>query len=334
MSNTEAMNDLCARDEGYRGIHAAVLGASGFIGRWVARSLCARGARIYLIVRDRVSAERIFAEYSVAGEIIELDLQQEEAVRGLYQKIKPSITFNLAGYGVDQAERDEGTAYHINARLPQTLCEVLAEKRDRNWSGQDIVHVGSALEYGEIGGNLSEDSAVNPTTLYGKSKLRGTELMARYCRKYSIKGVTARLFTVYGPGEHKGRLLPSLLETARTGNPLPMTDGTQKRDFTYVEDVAEGLLRLGLAKLKSGEVMNLATGRLTSVRDFAEISSEALRIPKDRFAFGAIPTRAEEMQHAEVAINRLRESLAWRPSTGIAEGIRRTGEFERALLRT
>src|SRR5690349_17237158 len=107
MSNTKAMNDLWARDESYRGIRAAVFGASGFIGRWVARSLCARGAQVYLIVRDRVSAERIFAEYSVAGEIIELDLQQEEAVRGLYEKIKPSITFNLAGYGVDQAERDE-----------------------------------------------------------------------------------------------------------------------------------------------------------------------------------------------------------------------------------
>jgi nucleoside-diphosphate-sugar epimerase len=325
------MNSHHARDDGYRGVHAVVLGASGFIGRWVAKGLCARGARVYLVVRDRVSAERIFAEYSIAGEIIELDLGVEEAVRSLYEKISPSITFNLAGYGVDQAERDEETAYRVNARLPRTLCEVLAEKRDRNWPGQDIVHVGSALEYGEIGGNLSEDSAVNPTTLYGKSKLRGTELMVRYCREYSIKGITARLFTVYGPGEHRGRLLPSLLKTARTGDPLPMTDGTQKRDFTYVEDVAEGLLRLGLAKLKSGSIVNLATGRLTSVRNFAEISSEALRIPKDKFVFGAIPTRAEEMQHVEVAINRLREILAWAPSTGIAEGIRRTAAFERVF---
>jgi len=327
------MNNHHARDNGYRGVRTVVLGASGFIGRWAAKGLCARGARVYLVVRDRVSAERVFADYSIAGEIIELDLGVEEAVRGLYEKVSPSVTFNLAGYGVDQAERDEEAAYRINARLPQILCEVLAEKRDRNWPGQDIVHVGSALEYGEVGGNLSEDSAVSPTTLYGKSKLRGTELVTRYCREHSIRGVTARLFTVYGPGEHKGRLLPSLLETARTGNPLPMTDGTQKRDFTYVEDVAEGLLRLGLAKLKSGSVVNLATGRLTSVRNFAEISSEALHIPKDKFVFGAIPTRSEEMQHAAVAINRLRESIAWAPSTSIADGIRRTAEFEKALPR-
>jgi len=322
------MSDLDARDYSYRGVRAAVLGAAGFIGRWVAKGLSAQGAKLTLIVRDRVSAERIFEEYSVRGELIELDLRRREAVRGLFKKIRPSITFNLAGYGVDPSERDEGAAYSINTRLPQSLCEVLAETRDSAWPGQDIVHAGSALEYGGIGGDLVEDSSPQPTTLYGKSKLAGTEALARCCRAYMIKGVTARLFTVYGPGEHDNRLLPSLLSAARAGGPIELTDGRQMRDFTYVADVADGLLRLGVSRLTPGEVINLATGRLTPVRQFVELAAEVLNIPGDKLLFGVLPTRAEEMNHLPVSVERLKRLTAWVPPTDLLSGIRKTSDHD------
>lgn len=305
-----------------------VLGASGFIGRWASRALCRQGAKLYLVVRDRASAAQVFSRYGISGEVIAVDLEQIDMAAGIIGKIAPDVTFNLAGYGVDRSERDEKTAYLINAHLVKVICEILAKTRNPNWAGQDIVHAGSALEYGEIAGNLSEDSVVNPTTLYGKSKLQGTNLMSQCCREYQVKGITARLFTVYGPGEHPGRLLPSLLETARKGASLPLTSGTQKRDFTYVEDVAEGLLRLSVAQAKPGQVVNLATGRLTSVRSFSETAARILRISASKLQFGTIPTRVEEMQHDEVNIDRLRQLTAWAPHTSIAEGIHLAKDFE------
>ncbi|UCC53279.1 MAG: SDR family oxidoreductase [Anaerolineaceae bacterium] len=161
--------------------------------------------------------------------------------------------------------------------------------------GQDVVHVGSALEYGSISGKLSEDSKPNHTTLCGISKLAGIHALATCCQIHGIKGLTVRLFTVYGPGEHPGRLLPSIMDAAGTGNSLSLTPGRQRRDFTYVEDVAEGLLCLGLSEAKSGEIVNLATGTLTSVRDFAETEARILGISRDALKFGETPTRKEEM---------------------------------------
>jgi nucleoside-diphosphate-sugar epimerase len=324
----EAMSHLRFGNDSYSGIRAAVLGAAGFIGRWVSRSLCGQGAQLYLVVRDRASAERIFSEYEVRGEIIELDLEQPEAVLKLFQQIKPSITFNMAGYGVDRSERDEETAYRINAGLVEILCEALAEARDPEWAGQDVIHAGSALEYGEISGDLDEDSLPQPTTLYGKTKLAGTQALTRYCHTCKIKGVTARLFTVYGPGEHAGRLLPSLLDAASDRQPLQLTDGLQRRDFTYVADVAEGLLRLGLSQPAPGEIVNLATGRLTTVRQFVEFAANILNIPEEKLLFGALPTRREEMNHAPVTLNRLRRLTSWAPPTSIPDGICGTFEFE------
>ena len=311
----------------YDGTPAIVFGASGFIGRWVARALCARGAKVYLVVRNARLANKIFAAYGIDGDVCELDLENLEQVKRLLQSVNPSIVFNLAGYGMDRSERDSRIAYRINTQLVEVMAATVSQARDPDWPGQNIVHVGTPLEYGTIGGNLSEDSNHNPTTLYGKSKLAGTQLLASSCKAYGIRGLTVRPFTVYGPGEPPGRLLPSLLETAKTQRPLQLTSGEQKRDFVYVENVSEGLLRLGLAPAGRGDVVNLATGHLTSVRTFAETAAQILSIPQDRLRFGEIPPLDEEMHHSEVATERLRQLTAWMPSTGVTEGIQKTLSF-------
>ena len=287
---------------GYEGVRVAVLGASGFIGQWVVRKLAGQGARVCAIGRDSDLLDTL-------------------------RRLRPSITFNLAGYGVDPSERDEAAAYRINAELPGTLAEAVSAWRNPVWPGQDLVHVGSGAEYGNAGGDLREDGPVRPTSLYGRSKWHGTQAVTQRCRELGLRGLTARLFTVYGPGERAGRLLPSLLEAARAGQVVPLSPGLQRRDFTYIEDVAEGLLLLGLASAKAGEVVNLATGRLNTVRSFVEIAAGILGIRPENLHFGAIPANSHEMEHEGIALDRLRRLLGWTPPTSIPLGVRRTLEI-------
>ncbi len=321
------MNNIEYSKNAYQGVRTAVLGASGFVGRWIARALSMQGAEIFLIDQDRFRAEDICSKYAISGEIVEVNGNDHNAVSKIFKQIKPSITFNLAGYGVIRSENDEKTAYSVNVHLVKVLAESIAGVGDPAWLGQDIVHIGTAMEYGDIDGNLSEDSVPNPISLYGKSKLAGTTAFADCCKVSKIKGLTARLFMIYGPGEHKTRLLPSLMEIAKTGESLKLTSGLHKRDFNYIEDIAEGLLRLGLCKAKPGEIVNLATGKLTSIRYFTEIAAQVLNIEPDKLKFGAIPTRTEEMQHSEVALDRARRLIGWIPATGIKEGIIKAKSF-------
>lgn len=317
--------DVCAC---YRGVSTVVLGASGFIGRWVARALSRCGARLSLVVRNPVEAETVFARYGIDGDIVQLDLGADPGeLESLCRRLQPALVFNLAGYGVDRSERDESLAYRINEQLVRTLCQAMVRSRDESWPGQAVVHVGSALEYGEIGGDLSEESEPNPTTLYGQSKLAGTRALAVCCKENGLKAVSARLFTVYGPGEHEGRLVPSLLQSATENRALELTAGMQKRDFTYVEDVAEGLLRLGLADTLRGQVINLASGHLQTVRQFIEEAADVLAIPTEHLRFGRVPTRSEEMEHLPVSIERMRCSINWSPVIKVQQGIRETAEF-------
>jgi nucleoside-diphosphate-sugar epimerase len=307
----------------YRNVSVVVLGASGFIGRWVARQLCAAGARPWLVVRDAAAAEAIFRRYEIQGAVAELDLTHQPAVRAFLAEARAAIVFNLAGYGVDPSERSEALAHCINTELVRTVCDFCVSTHHRDWPGQHLVHVGSALEYGGAGGSLEEDTIAQPTTLYGVSKLAGTRALVAS----GARALTARLFTVYGPGEHSGRLLPLLLQAAHNQQALPLTAGLQRRDFTYVEDVAEGLLRLGLSSAQPGQIVNLATGQLHSVRQFVQAAAQVLGIPNERLDFGVLPTRTEEMSHAEVSVTRLQQLTSWLPRTELAEGIRRTCSF-------
>ena len=311
--------------QAYQQTRVLLLGGSGFIGRWVARALTQAGADLVIVVRSRSASSPVLERWRVNATLIETDLDREDSLTDVVAQVRPSIAFNLAGYGVDPAERDEATAYALNAQVVERLARRLAETADPSWRGLHLVHAGSALEYGAVSGVIGEDTRPNPTTLYGRSKLRGTELLADVCRRTGLRAVTARLFMVYGPGEHESRLLPLLIREAGGVGDVLLTSGEQRRDFTYVEDAAEGLLRLGVAGQPDGAVVNLATGRLTRVRDVIEGAAAVLGIGSQRLRFGSLPTRQDEMTGVTgVSISRLRGLTQWSPVTTVEAGLNRT----------
>ncbi len=310
----------------YAGRRALVLGASGFIGRWVARALQRAGARVVVLVRDPVSTGPTLAQWEVTAEVLQGELTDLTGLPALIDQAAPDITFNLAGYGIDRAERDDQLLRRINAELPARLAEIIAG-RPATWAGYRLIHTGSALEYGEIGGRLEESGPVNPTTGYGITKLEGTRAIERCGKTTGLLATTARLFTVYGAGEHDGRLVPTLVAAAQHGRDVDLSLGTQRRDFTYVEDVAEGLLRLGVARGEPGWTINLATGTLLTVREFSEVAARVLRLRDGQLRFGALPTRPDEMAHEVVTTNRCQALLGWRPGTLPEAGLAATERF-------
>ncbi len=290
---------------------AIVLGASGFIGGWVARKV-PQNTATFSVARDASSKK-------LTGTAVELDLLDSTGLHKLFSEIKPSVVFNLAGYGVDPNERDERLAEELNVELPRRICESLGNAL--------LVHAGTALEYGTASGNLLEETEPQPTTWYGQTKLAGTKTIL----ESPVLSIVARLFTVYGPGEHAGRLLPSLIEAAQNKTAIDLTAGTQKRDFTYVEDVAEGFIRLADLRPERNTLVNLATGKLHSVREFIETAARVLHIPQEHLHFGKLPVRGTEMAHEDVSTERLRKLIQWTPSTSIEVGIRKTMSFLESL---
>lgn len=298
------------------GIRALVTGGGGFIGARLVAALQARGATVTLTRRPGDGRATPGARALAA------DLSRPGEARAAIEDARPEVVFNLAGYGVKAGEGDEAAARALNADLPVALAEALLRAPPTSWRGLRLVHAGSALEYGLAGGDLREGTLPQPHTSYGRTKLAGAEAVIAAAGE-GLPAVVARLFNVYGPGEQPEKLLPTLLAAADSQRPIPLTAGAQRRDFVYVDDAVEGLLRLACAP-PGPPVVNLATGALTPVRSFALEAAAQLDIPLWRLDFGALPTRGSEMAHDPVAVGALRARLGWLPATTVPQGIART----------
>jgi nucleoside-diphosphate-sugar epimerase len=307
-----------------RGRRALVLGASGFIGRWVTRELVRRGAHVVAQVRSRA---RLPADVLRAAEPVEAELAEPGIVTALVRDTRPDVAFNLVGYGVAKEEREPGRYARLNSELVDELLLALA--REGDGSSPRLIHVGSALECGDSE-NLDELAPSRPNEPYGASKAVATRRL-RDGRERTL-ALVARAFTVFGLGERPGRLVPTLLASRATSGPIALSAGTQARDFVYVEDLARALVEL--AELDGPTVragrypfdapcLNLASGALTPVREFVLALADAFAIPRGRLAFGALPQLQEEMHHPPVPIERLRAALGWSPSRDPRAGLAR-----------
>ncbi len=312
--------------DAYRDVSALVLGAGGFIGRWVARSLSSLGADLHMAARDAPALTRVARGYGLHGQSHLVDLAEPGAARELCARLRPAIVFNLAGYGVDPSERDQALAERLNRDLPGEVAHAMLGCAGGQWSGKSVVHAGTALEYGPVDGPIQESTPSTPTTQYGITKLAGASHIQTACGS-GLRAIEGRIFTAYGPGEHPGRLLPSLFRARESDAPIALTAGLQERDFVYVREVAETLLRLGLSERAGFDVVNIATGRLSSVREFVDAAARVLGIDVSRLRFGELPYRQEEMWHGPVSTSALREQIGWVPDLDVMEGIREAAEF-------
>ena len=306
------------------GHRALVLGASGFIGRWVVRELAGRGAHVLAHARG--------AERPGPGqrELFTADLTAPGTVGALVERARPDVVFNLAGYGVAKDETDEALLARLDVECVRELAAALRDTRS-DWAGQRLVHPGSALELGPRPSDLDERAPCRPDTSYGRAKLAATELLAEE-RARGLASLTARAFTVFGPGERDGRLVPTLLAARKTDGPIPLSAGTQARDWIYVEDVGRALVdlaelpaarTLALRYPFDAQTLNLASGALTPVREFVQALAAEFSIARERLAFGELGGLPQEMFHPPVPVERLRQALGWTPARDPALGLAR-----------
>lgn len=313
---TEALMDA------YRTTPVLVFGASGFIGRWIARRLSLLAADLHLAVRDPGGMRTLTKQLGIDAHVWPVDLQTPGAASQVCREVRPAIVFNLAGYGVMPRERSESLTDALNRAVPIELAQACLAHATSSWLGQHLVQAGSALEYGPVDGPVVESLPSAPTTAYGATKLAGMTGIEELAQGSGLRAVEGRIFTAYGAGECLPRLLPTLIAASDKGEPLDLTEGAQSRDFVYVEDVAEALVRLGASQESGFASVNVATGQLQTVREFVEAAARVLNIPDSRLNFGVLPYRPEEMWHGDVSVEVLRSRLGWVPTTKLECGIR------------
>jgi nucleoside-diphosphate-sugar epimerase len=162
-----------------------------------------------------------------------------------------------------------------------------------------------------------------PATSYGKSKLARCEI---FQKAGESRGSTAwaRLFFPFGPGEQPGRLLPSVCASLLTGEPAECTEGTQVRDFLYVDDVGRALAVL-LDTDVQGPV-NIGSGKGTQVRDIILQAARDIGRP-ELVRLGARPMRPDDPPSLIADVRRLTNEVGFNPAVPLDDAIRRTADW-------
>lgn len=306
----------------WTGRRVLVTGGTGFVGQRLLAQAIAHKVDVYSV--------SLSGKAPIGSKAYAVDLRDKTRLRGVIQQIRPAGVFHLAAGGVAYGTGDLNTLLQVNALGLENLLSAI-EATDLRCP---VIIAGSGLEYAPSERPMAEDDPLRPLTPYGVSKAAATLIAQYYARKIPI--TVLRLFNVYGNGEKSPRLTPYIIECALNRTPIELTGCEQRRDYTYVEDVAEAFWRAAALSAPEGElrVMNVASGKIIALRTFVEalaaILTEYDLTPQ--LVFGAKPYRPDEPMVYAANIVRMESLLGWTPSTPLETGLRLTVEaaLERA----
>lgn len=298
---------------------AAITGATGFIGGHLARILALAGCRPTLLGRSRKYGGLLAG---LEGQLrwVRCDLTDGNSIREAIQREKPNTLFHLAGTRGRGAAEDRAV---LNFRMTARLLEAVRG----NWPRR-IVTVGSAEEYGNQTGPLSEGLSLKPSTAYGVSKALATKHALALHGGEGCPVVVVRPFSVYGPGQPAEMFVAQAVDAAVRNLPFKMSPGDQKRDLVFVEDVVRGLISAATILRIEGRVINLGTGLPYRLRDVAariwKMSGTGAPL-----AVGALTPAPEELCNTWADTTAARELLGWEAEVSLDEGLRQTINFAR-----
>ena len=289
-----------------------VTGAGGFLGSAVAIAAARAGHEVVAVSR-RPTPERLSG---VGGLTLRVaDIEEHAAVDFLLAAERPDIVVHSAWSGLAGNERNQsGQLAQLDAFIH------LVQAAARHGVGK-IVGIGSQGEYGRTTGRTDEEALPRPTSLYGATKLAAALVGERLAANLGVTFAWLRLFAIYGPGDNSNWLIPGTLAAFREARSPPMTPGTQKVDYLFIDDAAAGVMAVAETTDATG-VFNLASGQAVTVRRIVEQLRD-LAAPGLTLRFGDIPFAPHHVMHMEGAIERLHDATGWRPRVSLEEGLAR-----------
>jgi nucleoside-diphosphate-sugar epimerase len=287
-----------------------VTGATGFIGRHCLTRLVARGYDVHGVFSSGSPIEFPGVKWHQA------DLLEGQQVELLLREVAPTHLLHLAWNATPGV-------YISSPENLAWLCSSLQMARlFSELGGTRVVTAGTCFEYSWDYGYCREHlTPLEPSTLYGTCKHALQLTLSSLSEQAGLSSAWGRIFFLYGPHEHPGRLVSSVIRALLQGEEAPCSPGTQMRDFLYVEDVAGAFVAL-LDSETLGPV-NIGSGHPVAVKDV--VQEIARQLGQQRLVkLGALPPRPGDPALLVADPERLRSEVGYTPEYNLESGIRET----------
>lgn len=295
-----------------------ITGGCGFIGVNLIRRLRERGTSVRVL--DNLTTGHC-TDLDGLGVTIDVgDIRDRQAVKKSLEGV--DVVVHLAAHTrVVESVSDPALNFDVNARGTLNLLE---ESRAARVQKFIFASTGGAI-LGEQAPPVHEEMVPRPISPYGASKLAGEAYCSAYAGAYGLTTIALRFANVYGPySYHKGSVVAQFYKNLLQGQELTVYgDGSQTRDFVFVEDLVEAIL-LAAERGAAGEVFQIASGQETSV---AELIKQMEKTCGVTVSVRHEPARAGEISRNYAVIEKASRVLGYKPKVQLADGLARTWQW-------
>lgn len=308
----------------YKNKRVLVTGADGFMGSHLTERLLGEGAKVSVYVRGNstigttqyalrnIKALQGQLQEILTGNIASLDAKE------LAIKNRPEIIFHLAADAYVPNSFDHPIEV-METNIIGTLNMLHAVKECSRI--KRIVCTSSSEIYGlTLGGSIDEEHPLYPSSPYAASKVAADRYAYAYWRTYHLPIAIIRPFNTYGP-RHTYDVIPKFIELALRDKPLTVHGaGTQSRDFTYIDDMVDAFMIMGMHKDAVGRAVNFGTGKAITVNYIAKRIKELCRSSSP---IVHTPDRKAQVPKLLCDYSLAHKLFGWKPKVFIDEGLRR-----------
>lgn len=301
-----------------------VTGGAGFIGSHIAHRLLSEGHQV-AVVDNLLTGQRsnldVLTPFGSNFTFHEASITDHDALLKAFDGAE--VVYHQAALpSVPRSVANPLETHHHCATGTLTVLDVA-----RTVGVRRVVYAGSSSAYGEQPGEFkSEEMHPHPISPYGVAKLAGELYCQVFTQTYGLETVVLRYFNVFGPRQDPdspyAAVIPLFIRAMLKGEqPTLNGDGTQSRDFTYIDNVVHGNLLAADAPDANGQVMNLATGGRIGLLELVDKINALLGTNiAPKFA----PPRNGDIQHSRASIDKARELLDFSPIVSFDDGLART----------
>jgi UDP-glucose 4-epimerase len=235
-----------------------VTGGCGFVGSALVRRLLAESCEV--VVVDDLSRGSAANLGPAQGRVTVVQQDVRGGLGPVFASVRPQVVFHLAAlHFIPDCDADPARCLQVNVDGTRAVIEATAALGHQ----ASLVLASSAAVYAPVDGPLREQAdPLGPLDVYGQSKRWAEELAADFAARTGMAAGIARLFNVFGPGETNAHLIPSLICQLKAGESVRLGNLSSRRDYVFVDDVADALLRLAWhARAGHSATVNVGSGR-------------------------------------------------------------------------
>lgn len=315
-----------------------VTGAAGFIGSQLCRALVARGDRVLGVDNFDPFYDEMMKRENLRGvrgdrfRLIEADIRDWPRMRSLFAEVRPDVVFHFAALAGVRPSMDDPHRYvDVNVVGLVTLLEAMREGgRGR------LVLASSSSVYGdnEKAPFAENDPLRHQISPYAATKRAGELIAETWARAHGLRVAILRLFTVFGPAQRPDLAVGKFMRHVARDRPLPMFgDGSTSRDYTYVDDVVDGVLaaaeRIDEAEDGFSRIWNIGHSRPVRLRDLIDAIGRVVgRTPR----IERRPLQRGDVRRTWADLTRVKVELGYEPTVDFEDGLKRQWEWLRPRL--